>query len=165
MEEAIKRLDVPAAPQPNIELHMHVLIASNAGGSSSDMPAELRDVLTQLRGTLNYRNYELAASVVQRLTSTERVLQGSGTAELPSGGGTVISMPYEYSIYNVSMAQNAAGGASLQISDFAFSAANEKDRARIQTALNLRDGEKVVVGTATLRSRALVVVLTANLVK
>jgi hypothetical protein len=35
----------------------------------------------------------------------------------------------------------------------------------VHTALNIRDGEKVVVGTATIRSRALVVVLTMKLVK
>lgn len=166
MEEAIKRLDVPAAPRANIELHMHVLIASNAGGGSSDMPAELRDVLTQLRGTLNYRNYELAASVVQRLTATERVLQGNGTAEVPSAAGTPnMSMPYEYYINNVSMTQDVTGGANVRISEFSFSTNSDKDRARIQTALNLRDGEKVVVGTAALRNRALVIVLTASLVK
>src|SRR5262245_66114399 len=62
MEEAIKRLDVPAAPRPNIELHMHALIASNSGGSGAPAPAELKDVLEQLRGTLNYKNYELATS-------------------------------------------------------------------------------------------------------
>lgn len=167
MEEVIKRLDVPAAPRANIELHMHVLIASNAAGGGSDMPAELRDVLTQLRGTLNYRNYELAASVVQRLTATDRLLQGSGTAEVPSGtsGTPNVSMPYEYYINNVSMTQDVSGGPNMRISEFSFSTVSDKDRARIQTALNLRDGEKVVVGTASLRSRALVIVLTARLVK
>ena len=167
MEEAIKRLDTPGSPRPNIELHMHVLIASNGGGGSSDMPTELRDVLTQLRATLNYKNYELASSIVQRLTQTERVLQGNGTAEIPSGGpGANNSMPYEYSIYNVSVVQNAAGGGTVQISDFSFSSVvNDKERARIQTALNLRDGEKVVVGTATLRNRALVLVLSASVLK
>ncbi len=166
MEEAIKRLDTPATPRPNIELHMHVLIASNTGGGSSDMPAELRDVLTQLRGTLTYRNYELAASIVQRITTTERMLQGSGTAEVPSGGAAAnISMPYEYALYNVSVSENAVGAASVRISDFAFSAVTDKDRAKVQTALNLRDGEKVVVGTASIRNRALVIVLTASLVK
>ncbi|MGH9904305.1 MAG: secretin N-terminal domain-containing protein [Pyrinomonadaceae bacterium] len=167
IEEAIKRLDTPAAPSPNIELHMHALIASNTGSSTADVPAELRAVLNELRGTLNYRNYELAASVVQRLTETGRILQGSGTAEIPSGnpGAPNMSMPYEYYINNVAMVQNAVGAPSVQISDFAFSTVSDKDRARIQTALNLRDGEKVVVGTATIRNRALVIVLTAKLIK
>ena len=166
VEEALKRLDVPAAPRPNIELHMHVLIASNGSGTGTDVPADLKDVLTQLRGTLNYRNYELVASIVQRLTETPRGLQGSGVAELPSvNPGTPNSaMPYEYQLNNVSLVQNATGASSVQIAEFTF-VTQEKERARIQTALNLRDGEKVVVGTATIRNRALVIVLTAKLIK
>src|SRR5690349_4979268 len=54
IEEAIKRLDTPAAARPDIELHIHALIASNAGSVGAAPPAELRDVLEQLRGTLNY---------------------------------------------------------------------------------------------------------------
>lgn len=166
VEEALKRLDVPAAPRPNIELHMHVLIASNAGGTGTEVPADLKDVMTELRGTLNYRNYELAASIVQRLTETPRGLQGSGIAELPTTnpGTPNPSMPYEYFINNVSLVQNATGAASVQIAEFTF-VTIEKERAKVQTALNLRDGEKVVVGTATIRNRALVIVLTAKLIK
>jgi type II secretory pathway component GspD/PulD (secretin) len=167
IEEALKRLDVPGVPHPNIELHMHVLLASNAGGSDSNVPAELKDVLAELRGTLNYKNYELAASVVQRLTETSSVLQGNGTAEVPSGNSGVanLSMPYEYYIRSVSLLPNPNGVQSFQIADFAFTGSTDKDRARIQTALNLRDGEKVVVGTATIRNRALIVVLSAKLLK
>ena len=167
IEEALKRLDIPTAPRPNIELHIHVLLASNAGGTATEVPAELKDVLTQLRGTLNYRNYELAASIVQRLTETPRSLQGSGTTELPSTNpGTPNStMPYEYSLHNVSLVQNATGASSVQIDDFTFVTMESQQRAKVQTALNLRDGEKVVVGTATIRNRALVIVLTAKLIK
>lgn len=167
IEEAIKRLDTPAAPRPNIELHMHALIASNTGGAGTAVPAELKPVLDELRGTLNYKNYELAASVVQRLTETPQGLNGSGTAELPSGnpGSPNLSMPYEYYIGAVTLNQDAGGTFSVHIGDFSFSAQPEKDRARVQTALNMRDGEKVVVGTATIRSRALVIVLTAKLIK
>lgn len=168
IEEAIKRLDTPGAPRPNIELHMHVLLASNAAGGGAEVPAELKDVLTELRGTLSYKNYELAASVVQRLTETSRGLQGQGTAEVPSGnqGTPNLSLPYEYYIGAVSLVQNATGSPSVQIGEFAFSALfDNKDRAKVNTALNLRDGEKVVVGTATIRSRALVVVLTMKLIK
>ena len=165
IEEALKRLDVPAAPRPNIELHMHVLVASNAGGTASEVPADLKDVLTQLRGTLNYKNYELAASIVQRLTETPRALQGSGTAELPSTnpGTPNASMPYEYYFNHISLVPNATGAASVQIAEFTF-VTIEKERAKVQTALNLRNGEKVVVGTATIRNRALVIVLTAKLI-
>ena len=167
IDEALKRLDTPADPRPNIELHMHVLIASNGAGPSGEMPAELKDVLTELRRTLNYKNYELAASVVQRLTETSSILQGAGTAEVPSMGTTPANngMPYEYYIRSVTLVPNVTGSPSVQIADFNFSAIAVGDRARVQTALNIRDGEKVVVGTATIRNRALVVVLTAKLVK
>lgn len=167
IEEALKRLDIPGTPRPNIELHMHALIASNSGGTGADVPAELKDVLAQLRGTLNYKNYELVASVVQRLTETPRGLNGSGTAEVPGPNASApnVSMPYEYYIGAVSLVQDAGGAFSVQIGEFSFSAISDKDRARVQTALNMRDGEKVVVGTATIRSRALVVVLTVKLIK
>ncbi|HEV2714878.1 MAG TPA: secretin N-terminal domain-containing protein [Terriglobales bacterium] len=168
IEEALKRLDVPSAQRPNIELHMHVLLASNTAASGSEVPAELRDVLPELRNTLNYKNYELAASVVQRLAETSGVLEGSGVAEVLSGnpGAPNLSLPYVYDIRGVSFAQNASGENSVQIADFVFSARlAEPDRARVQTALNLHDGEKVVVGTAAMRSRALVVVLIAKLIK
>ena len=167
IEEALKRLDTPGEPHPNIELHMHVLLASNAGNAGLDVPAELKDVLAELRGTLNYKNYELATSVVQRLTETSSVLQGKGSAELPSGNSAVPNsfMPYEYYIRSVSLVQNTVGAPSVQIADFAFTSSIDKDQARVQTALNMRDGEKVVVGTATIRNRALIVVLTAKLLK
>ena len=166
IEEAIKRLDTPAAPRPNIELHMFALIASNSGGAGVAPPAELRDVLEQLHGTLNYKNYELAATVVQRLAESQRAFTGNGTAEIPTGppGAPIISLPYEYYIGSLALVQDAAGKFSVQIGEFAFNASPGGEKTRVQTALNLRDGEKVVVGTATMRSRALVVVLTAKLI-
>src|SRR2546430_6252206 len=174
MEEAIKGLDIPAAPRPNIELHIHVLVASNttvASATPAPVPAELKEVLTQLGGTLNYRNYELAATVVQRLTETQNVLQGTGTGEISNVNPAAPStpMPYSYGIRSVSLVQNPTGAPTVQIYDFSFTASTEapsveRNPARVQTALNLRDGEKVVVGTATIRNRALIVVLSAKLI-
>ena len=171
IEEALKRLDTPAAPRPNIELHMHVLVASNASVSptSAQVPAELKDVLAQLRGTLNYSNYELATSVVQRLTETPRGLHGKGTAEIsrsPVPAESVI-LPYEYFINQVTLTSASTGAAIVQIGEFAFTtgltSTKLDNRTQVQTALNLRDGEKVVVGTATLGDRALIIVLTAKM--
>ena len=169
IEEALKRLDIPAAPRPNIELHIHVLVASNTTGSAdtaTPVPAELKDVLTQLRGTLNYGNYELAATVVQRITETRNILQGQGAGQVSHANPTGLDMalPYQYVINSVSLVQNPSGSPSVQINEFSFTAQTDKDHAQVQTALNLRDGEKVVVGTATIRNRALIVVLSAKLI-
>ena len=173
IEEALKRLDTPTAPRPNIELHMHVLVASNASGAGAatgQFPAELRDVLTQLRETLSYRNYELATSVVQRLTETSRGLHGKGTFELsrsPTSAGSV-TLPYQFEINSVSLAPTPAGVPTVQIGEFEFSTGVTSqtldNRTQVQTALNLRDGEKVVVGTATFGDRALIIVLTVKLI-
>lgn len=169
IEEAIKRLDTPAAPRPNIDMHMHILLASNTSRkyvvATPQFPAELKDVLTQLRGTLSYQDYELVTSILQRVTETQRGLQGSGSAEIPGmlpGTSTVAN--YDYLINSVSLVRNPTGAPTIQINEFMFALLGEKFRAKVQTALNLRDGEKVVVGTATINDRAVIVVLIASLV-
>jgi hypothetical protein len=164
IEEAITRLDTPAAPRPNIDLHMHILVASNTGSTIEQLPDELKDVITQLRGALNYRNYELAASVVQRLTETPRGLHGSGIADIANVQATPPTIPlsYEYAINSVSLAQSAGSPMAIQIGEFTFQARTNAGNGSVQTALNLRDGEKVVVGTTTIRDRGLIIVLIAK---
>lgn len=174
MEEALKRLDTPAAPRSNIELHMHVLLASNssagASSGSAKVPAELKDVLPQLRATLNYEMYELATSVVQRLTETPRGLRGKGTAEISrsSAAGGSATLPYDYMSNMVTLSSTSTGATIVQIGEFSFTtgltSTTIDNRTQVQTALNLRDGEKVVVGTATLGDRALIIVLSAKVI-
>jgi len=175
MEEALKRLDTPATPRPNIELHMHVIRASNATGyvtpAAREVPDELKDVLKQLRETLSYGNYELATSIVQRLTETPRGLRGKGLAEISWSPtpANMMTVPYEYFINSVTLTSSASGAPIIQIGEFTFSTGMTvgtaiDNRTQVQTALTLHDGEKVVVGTATLGDRALIIVLTVKLV-
>jgi len=167
IEEAIKRLDTPAAPPTSVQMHMHVLLASNRPGSTpaAEVPAELKDVITELRGTLTYRNYELVTSVLQRLTETNRGLNGSGLAQVPGGQSGVTVARYEYYVNQLSFVPSASGAQAIQIQDFTFTLSGDGIQGRVQTALNLRDGEKVVVGTATINDRALIVVLIPKMVK
>lgn len=170
IEEALKRLDTPAAPRPNIGLHMYVLIASNSAGGANTMelPAELKGVLTELRQTLTYKNYELATTVVQRLTETSRGLRGKGTTQISAPNTVQVNLPYEYTVNQVTIASAPTGAPIIQIGEFAFTTGQTSttidNRTQVQTALNLRDGEKVVVGTAALGDRALIIVLTAKLI-
>ena len=176
IEEALKRLDTPSTPAPNIELHMHVLVASDSAANTPprtrEIPSELNDVMSQLSNTFKYKNYELVTSVVQRLTETSRGLRGKGTIEIswsPAPNGSIV-LPYEYWINSLIVTPSFTGTPIVQIGEFTFStgmtaAAAIDNRTQVQTALNLRDGEKVVVGTATLGNRALIIVLTSKLVK
>jgi type II/III secretion system protein len=168
VEEAIKRLDTPAGQRPSIEMHIHVLLASNTTSDSTttEVPAELKDVITQVRGTLNYRNYELVTSILQRVTETQRGLQGSGSARVPGyqAGGPATVATYDYLINSVSLLRNPTGAPTIQINEFMFALIGERIRAKVQTALNLRDGEKVVVGTASINDRALIIVLIPTIV-
>src|SRR5438128_2634158 len=81
IEEAVKRLDTPEAARPDIELHVHILIASNLANASNEHPAELNDVIKQLQGTLAYKSYSLMASAIQRAKESGRGSGNSGVAE------------------------------------------------------------------------------------
>src|SRR6266446_4511653 len=72
IDEAIKRLDTPEAKRPDIELRMHVLLASNQGGTLSQYPPDLKDVIKELQTTLNYKDYSLLTSIVQRTRESRR---------------------------------------------------------------------------------------------
>jgi hypothetical protein len=104
------------------------------------------------------------------LPHQSRGLHGKGIAEIspsPTSAGNV-NLPYEYSINSVSLASTPTGAPIVQIGQFTFStgltSATLDNRTQVQTALNLRDGEKVVVGTATLGDRALIIVLTVKVI-
>ena len=167
IEEAIKRLDTPAPPPSSVQMHMHVLLASNRTLTTpgAETPAELKDVITELRGTLAYKNYELVTSVLQRLTETNRALTGSGLAQIPGAQTGTTTAQYEYYVNQLSFVPGASGAQAIQIQDFTFTLSGEGIRGRVQTALNLKDGEKVVVGTATINDRALIVVLIPKIVR
>src|SRR5712692_4558528 len=66
IDEAIKRLDTPEVARPDIELRMHVLLASNKESTMGSYPADLKDVIKELQTTLNYKDYSLLTSIVQR---------------------------------------------------------------------------------------------------
>lgn len=165
IEEAIRMLDVPGNPRPNIELNIHVLLVSKADTTGGQTPpSELNSVLAELRES-GFKSFELATSITQRITETDRGHGSTGTARVSAASGGNLNLSYNYGINSVSVAQSAAGASAIQIGEFAFTATAGNLVAKVQTALNLKDGEKVIVGTAAIEDRSLVVVLTAKLLK
>lgn len=172
VEEALKRLDTPEAPRPEIEFRMHVLIASNTVGGTNQYPADLRDAVGQLQTTLNFKSYNLLTSIIQRAKDRQdyapNIIQGEGIAQLSLPGE---SGPREYS-YNfqansLTLNTTSAGITSVQLGNFRFrlDGGESGGRAVVSSDVGVRDGEKVIVGTAGLKDRALILVLTAKLIK
>jgi len=179
MEEALKRLDTPQparAPQPDIQFHIHILIASNADLPPGEIPADLRDVVTQLRSTLSYKNYGVMTSAIQRSQGKSREVEGSGVAEskllnLPSPQGNPSF--YSFRILNLEMTAPTSGTAVMAIQRFVFSlrvplsigSGIQYQNVGFETPLSLREGEKVVVGTTAMGDKGLVVVVSAMMLK
>ena len=174
IEEALRRLDTPETPRSDIELHVHVLIASQGDGAAEQYPAELRDVIRQLGATLSYKSYRLIASIVNRVKDGTFNLGGKGIADVesfarPPAAGDVFAV-YNYTIETVTLAP-APGAATVQLNNVrfnfrtnAFTPSSTLD-TDINTSTTVRDGEKVVVGTTTLKDKGLILVVTAKVIK
>jgi hypothetical protein len=175
IEEALRRLDKPQPPTPDIEFHIHALIASGATGQPDEYPAELTDVIKALQSTLRYKSYGLMASSIQRGNGRASV-ENSGVAESKLFNVTnPQSNPifFHYNAERVSLDATGASDPLIQIGKFSFGmrfpinlgSQIQYENVGFNTPVRLRPGEKVVVGTTTIGDKALVIVLIATVVK
>jgi hypothetical protein len=176
IEEALKRLDTPQPPSPDIEFQVHVLIASNTATASTELPAGLNPVVEQLKATLNYKNYGLMTSSIQRGKEGRQGLRSEGVAEsklfdLPTPQNNPIF--FSYGIEHVTLDKTASGTATVQIGSFDFhmrvpiniGTGVQYQNVGFRTPISARDGEKVVVGTTAMGDKGLVVVLIAKFLR
>jgi hypothetical protein len=172
LEAALKRLDLPQAAQaqPEVELHLHVLLARKEEGPSAAVPAELQDVLKALRGTLNYRSFTPATTFVVRTTSG---VSGEGVAVVDGKGGKAPErMSIDYALQEMKVLAQEGNTRLISIKNIRLDArmssegeAGTPQKGRIWTSLSLKDGEKVVVGTSTLKDQGLILVVTGRILK
>jgi len=179
IEDALKRLDIPAAIQKatDVELTLHVLFASKGPVSDGELPSELHDVVKQLKGTLAYRGYVLAASFVQRVQVLDNarshtsglghVLPGAlGAAE----GKDATRMKVEWRADGLRLMSPNEGPSTLDVESFRLdleeaTTTRTGTLAKFNTPLSLREGERVVVGTSVVKDHGVVVVLTVHRIK
>lgn len=169
MEEAIKRLDVPTPAAPDIEMKISVLIGSKTPlTGSAAVPDELAPVIKQLGATLTYSHYGLMNASVHR-TRSGKGINGSGVAEATLFGMTVD--PQRPIFYNYTLDTITTASEAIDIRTFRFSmrvpvevtsGSFQYQDVGFDTPVSLRPGEKVVIGTTTMRDKALVVVVTAT---
>lgn len=171
MEDAIKRLDKPTPKSPDLEMKIYVLIGSKTPLANAALPDELAPVVKQLQATLRYSNYGLMTSMVHRTTLGSGI-RGSGVAEPALLGMTAAQdrpILYNYNLRRIASSDAAHSTIDIDSFDFSMNVPIDVGNNNIQyqsvgfnTPVSIRQGEKVVIGTTTMRDKALVVVVTAS---
>lgn len=178
IEEAIKRLDTPVPPTPGIEFHVHILIATNAATpASGPYPQEVSDVVKQLQSTLSYKNYSLMTSAVLRAKEGPAGFSNKGVADfrlMTEGAARNSPIFYDYLARQVRIDGTSPSTSAIQIGNFNFAmripletstGVINYERVGFETPVNMREGEKVVVGTTTMQDKGLIVVLSARIIR
>jgi hypothetical protein len=181
IEEAIKRLDQPEAPAPDIEFQIHILVASSEPSVPEEVfPAPLAQVVLELKSTLKYRSYTLMASAIQRAKASGHgaSLNNTGVASTKLlGTETPYGNPvfYNYQLKSIALDSTSQGGPRVQIGSVQFgmrvplnlgqSTPVQYENIGFNTPLTLRDGERVVVGTTTVQEKGIAFVVSAKLLK
>lgn len=173
IEEAVKRLDVPASAEQSqdVDLQIQVLFASRRATPDADLPKDLEPVLKSLRATLGYRGYTLAANLSQRVrvngdrdTKGRAQIEGSALDLGAAKETHALLLDWEVN-RGISMQIPASGPATFAMQRFQVSLRDlsaQLSLASLETGLTLKEGEHVVVGTSTIRDHGFIVVVSAR---
>jgi len=156
---AVKRFDVPPQPQPNVELTIY-LISGLAQGQGDDVPQELVSTVKQLHGLFAYKSYKLADSVMLRSRAVVPPdLRGGAQVDGAALNGRY-SLAYQYLTVSSETPRTIhIEGLNFRLNQPRSVTADGKTTtdfsdtvARISTNLDIREGQKTVVGKSSIGS-------------
>jgi hypothetical protein len=157
IEEALKKIDVPEAPRPDIEVSGYIVLASLQPAVSSE-PAELAGVIKQLRALFPYKSYRVAETLYVR----GRDGQHSGS------GGFIAEEPNAQRQYEFKYRASIGGDKLIRLDDvyLQIHSPNNLPMVRLSTDIDIHEGQKVVVGKSNINGAdtALILVLSAKVV-
>jgi hypothetical protein len=175
VEEVIKKLDVAPPAQKNVELTVYMIVAS-AQAASESLPANLDDVLKQLKAVFPYRGYRLLDNFVLRSRDGQ---SGDTSGFLPAFFGASAStsekITYHFHFRRVSLPSgDAAQGIrldelslDLKVPVHPTPTQTSFEGASIRTDIDVPEGKKVVVGKTSVvegSEGALFLVISAKVV-
>jgi hypothetical protein len=165
-QAAVPTLD----PEANLDTQLYLIVGTNSDVDDGRLPAALDTVIKQLRASLPFKNYRLAATLVNRVRNEGRLdLRWiGGPFVAPSGTASAQTPSFsEFKIGVVKLTRNQEGQPMVQMQRFSFGARIpivtgmtpaqagnpggfpiiNYDNTGLNTDISLREGEPVVVGT------------------
>ena len=153
--------------ETNLDTQLYLLVATNQDVEDTKLPATLEPLIKQLRPSLPFKNYRLAATLINRVKNEGRLsLKWIGGPMVVSAAGPISTPSFnEFKINGVKLITDAGGRQVVRMEGFSFGAripiqtgtalASNAPAAPIinyettglSTDISMREGEPVVVGT------------------
>lgn len=171
IEDAIARLDVPAAAPKDISLVMHLVIGSDADGAAAPVPKDLDKVVAELHNTFPFKNYRLLDVLTLRTRTGQRASTQSAGGALQFGSTTKPVLT-NFAINSSSLAPD---GTTLRIDGLRVSSQIPVEQGPgefsrwnldMSTDADIKEGQQVVIGRQGLnKEQAMFLVLSAHVVQ
>ncbi|HEX8845575.1 MAG TPA: hypothetical protein VF791_13065 [Pyrinomonadaceae bacterium] len=169
-----------------LEVQLHLLVATKATTAEDErLPPGLDGVLKQLRTTFTFKNYRLAATLLNRVKNGGRLnLRWVGGPLLASSAATTATPGFnEFNVNSIKLVQDEAGRDAVEMSHFNFGAripiqlasvamtgtnpsapVIQYEQTGITTDITIREGEPTIVGTLNVgpSGDALIIVVSAK---
>ncbi|HKO96217.1 MAG TPA: hypothetical protein VJU86_04455 [Pyrinomonadaceae bacterium] len=153
--------------ETNLDTQLYLLVASNNPVEDTKLPGTLDPLIKQLRMSLPFKNYRLAATLLNRVKSEGHLsLRWIGGPLMATAAASNATPSFnEFKVGRVRVATNAAGQTVVRMEGFIFGAripiqsgtaiASNGPAAPIinyentglNTDISMREGEPVIVGT------------------
>jgi hypothetical protein len=171
IEEAIQRLDVPSAASKNIEMTAYLLIGSeSAGTEASAMPKEMDSVVAQLKNAFAFKSYRLLDILALRTRVGQRAQTSSSGRATPIGPNTP-AVTTDFLIRSVGIGSDETtirvDGLNLNSHvpvQTGSTGQYSYNSVGLQADVDIKQGQKVVIGRVSVGESALFLVLTAQVV-
>lgn len=168
--------------QTNLQTHLYMIVGSNQEAGDTKMPAALDPVIKELRATLPFRSYRLAAVLVNRVKNEGRLEVGwIGVPYAPIPDAPQAMSRSSFRVRQVKLT-SSEGQPMVQLAGFTFNAqvavvtggpvasanpappAFNYEGTNLSTDISVREGEPAVVGTlnAGPSGDAIILVVTAK---
>src|SRR5215813_13442301 len=174
----------PAAKEDdtNLDTQLYLIVGTNQDVTDGKLPAALDGVIKQLRGSLPYRNYRLATTLINRVKSDGRLsLRWAGSPLVASAAATARTPSFnEFTVRTVRVLDDAEGRKLIRMEGFKFGAhipveiyavasttsapVINYENTGLDTDISMKEGEPVVVGTLNVgpSGEAIILVVSAK---
>jgi len=156
IEDAVKRLDVPAAAPKDIDLVVYMIVASEQTSAGTGLPPELQPVADELKKIFAYKGFRLLDSILLR---TQPGNKASASGTIP---GEARTTSYSFEVQPSAVTEDP-NGRLIRLDNLNLRMDGGDHNAGIRTEISVREGQRVVVGKSNIGSGgSLILVVTAK---